>query len=114
MKPLVAVSSPFHGYKNAYNDTEYNRKKARGLSRSYWLANMPAIILVLASDHLSSPYSPADNEQALGWCLVILEHCDEVHFHFPREFGLSAGMKGEEKLAKTLDIKCRYFPQEKW
>lgn len=118
---LVAVASPFHGYPDAYNDTEYNRRKGRELKDFYEFIGKPAKILVLVSDHLNPPYSAEDDEQAVKRCRAIIGNeetgeagVDEVHFWYPEGCGLSPGMKGEEDLALKLGIKCRYYPEEWW
>lgn len=108
---LVAVASPFHGYPGC-DDTEYNKQKAQELKNFYWFIDSPAVILVLASDHLES-YSAEDNKQAIEWCKEMIRHVDEVHFWYPEE-GMSPGMKGEEELAKELGIPCHRIPCRSW
>lgn len=117
---LVAVASPFHGYPGCDN-TEHNKKKAQELKNFYEFMDQDAVILVLVSEYFKSPHSTNDNKMAIRICKAIIgdketgeKGVDQVHFWYPEEYGLSPGMKGEEKLAKELGIPCHRIPCRSW
>lgn len=103
---LVAVASPFHGYKDAFNDPWYNKLKAEEIREKYAEKHQPAVVLVLAT--------PGSEQDAVAWCFEIIRHCDELHLWYPKSHGLSMGMKAEVGLAMSRLIKRRHFPQEVW
>jgi hypothetical protein len=113
---MIVIASLFRGYtaEGKYTDTPYNLAKAHDIAESYWLRDEPAIALVLMMPYLQPPYSDRTNEQALRWCLHFVEHADELHCHYPREMGLSSGMRGEAQCAFSMNIPVKYKPWEVW
>jgi len=107
----IVIASPYHGYPHLgmHTDVKHNKWRADRIIKKHYeneLGIMP-ISLVLGCP-------TEDEEAAIEWCNHQVEIADEIHFWYPKEIGLSEGMKREYAIALKFNVPIVRRPLEEW